>query len=399
MICVGIDVSKEKSTVCILKPYGELLCSPYEIKHTESELSELSNIILRVDDEVKVVMEATGVYHIPVLNFLKEKGIFVSVINPLIMKKYASMTLRKGKTDKIDSIKIANYGIDNWFRLEEYQLTEEIYEELRLLGRQYSHYVKMKIESKLALGNMLDKTMPGIKNLLKSGGANSKKDKLNDFVEEYWHFDNISKKSEKQFTGSYLKWAKKKGYHQNETKAKQIYAIALEGIPTLSSSSPSTKMLVLESVRVLNEINQTLELILSQMKELSRGLKEYEVIKEMPGVGETLGPRLIAEIGDVRRFKNGKSLVAYAGIDAPPHESGQFTGTKRHISKRGSSLLRKTGYEVMKCLKSNKPLEDPVYQFMLKKELEGKAHKVAKIAALNKFLRIYYARVKEVYSS
>ncbi|KAF5042811.1 hypothetical protein DSECCO2_508800 [anaerobic digester metagenome] len=61
--------------------------------------------------------------------------------------------------------------------------------------------------------------------------------------------------------------------------------------------------------------------------------------------------------------------------------------------------MRKTGYEVMKCLKSNKPLEDPVYQFMLKKELEGKAHKVAKIAALNKFLRIYYARVKEVYSS
>ncbi|MPM24483.1 hypothetical protein SDC9_70966 [bioreactor metagenome] len=101
MICVGIDVSKEKSTVCILKPYGELLCSPYEIKHAESELSELSNIILRMNDEVKVVMEATGAYHIPVLNFLKEKGIFISVINPLIMKKYASMTLRKGKQTRL----------------------------------------------------------------------------------------------------------------------------------------------------------------------------------------------------------------------------------------------------------------------------------------------------------
>lgn len=133
------------------------------------------------------------------------------------------------------------------------------------------------------------------------------------------------------------------------------------------------------------------------MKELAKSLEEYEVVREIPGVGDTLAPRLIAEIGDVRRFKNGKSLVAYAGIDAPPYESGVFVGTKRKISKRGSAILRKTGYEVMKCIKSVKPNEDPVYQFMIKKEAEGKPLKVAKIAALNKLLRIYYARVKEVY--
>ncbi len=207
MISVGIDVSKEKSTVCILKPYGEIICSPYEIKHTESELLELSNSILRFNEEVKVVMEATGVYHIPVLNYLKEKGIYLSVINPLIMKKYVSISLRKCKTDKLDSAKIANYGIDNWFHLEEYKVTEEVYDELKLLGRQYSHYIKMKVESKLALENMLNKTMPGIKKLLQSNGNNPEKDKLNDFVETYWHFDNITKMSEKQFVSNYLKWA------------------------------------------------------------------------------------------------------------------------------------------------------------------------------------------------
>ena len=85
-------------------------------------------------------------------------------------------------------------------------------------------------------------------------------------------------------------------------------------------------------------------------------------------------------------------MIAYAGIDSPPYESGGFTGTKRGITKRGSSLLRKTGYEVMKCLKTVKPTEDAaVYEFILKKESEGKAKKVAKIAGLNKFLRIYYA--------
>jgi gas vesicle protein len=91
-------------------------------------------------------------------------------------------------------------------------------------------------------------------------------------------------------------------------------------------------------------------------------------------------------------------LIAYVGIDSTPYESGKFVGTKRNISKRGSSLLRKTGYEVMKCLKAIKPTEDAaVYQYVLKKEAEEKPKKVAKIAALSKFLRIYNARVMEVH--
>lgn len=397
MISVGIDISKGKSTICILKPYGEIISIPYELTHTETELSELVDRILNFKEETRVVMEATGAYHLPVLSYLKEHDIFVSLINPLVMKKYSSMALRKGKTDKIDAIKIANYGIDNWFRLVDYHASDELYSELRILGRQYSHYIRMRIESKLVLSNMLDRTMPGIKELLKSRSSNPDKDKLSAFVEQYWHYDNITSKSEKQFIRSYLKWAKINGYHQNEAKAKQIYAFAQEGIPTLSSITSSTKMLVLEAVRVLREVDKTLYLILSQMQELARSLKEYEIVREMPGVGDTLAPRLIAEIGDIRRFHSKNALIAYAGIDSPPHESGQFVGNKRRISKRGSSLLRKTGYEIMKCIKSNKPEKDAIYLYMIKKEAEGKAKKVAKIAALNKFLRIYYARLKEIY--
>ena len=398
MISVGIDISKEKSMVCILKPYGEIIAEPYEIKHTDAELKLLVETILNSKEDARVVMEATGVYHLPVLSYLKEHNIFVAVINPLVMKRYSYGGLRTGKTDKMDAVKIANYGIDNWFKLINYNVSDKVYSELKLLGRQYSHYITMRIESKLVLSNLLDRTMPGIKKLLQNRSDKPQKDKLNDFVKEYWHYDNITKKSEKQFIISYLKWAKKKGYHQNETKAKQIYALAQEGIPTLSSNTPSTKMLVLEAVRVLSEIDRTLHIILSQMQELARNLKEYAVVRDMPGVGDTLAPRLIAEIGDVRRFYNKKALIAYAGIDSPPFESGQFVANKRRISKRGSSLLRKTGYEIMKCIKSNKP-DDPVFLYMIKKETEGKAKKVAKIAALNKFLRIYYAKVKEVYNT
>lgn len=399
MVSVGIDVSKEKSTVCILRSYGEVVASPYEIQHTHSDLDGLCRRILSFDNEVRVVMEATGAYHFPVLHYLHQAGIFASVINPLVMKKYAGATLRKGKTDKMDSVRIANYGIDNWFKLKEYRPLDETYEELKILGRQYAHYITIRIESKLTLDNILDRTMPGIKRLL--SGKRSElptKDKLSDFVAEYWHYDNITVLSEEEFIGDYCRWAKEKGYHRNQAKAKAIYQMACEGIPTLPTSAPSTKMLTLEAIRILRETNRTLQTILSQMQTIATALPEYSVVRAMPAVGDVLAPRLIAEIGDVRRFHNGSALVAYAGIDAPPFQSGAFTGTKRNISKRGSSLLRKTGYEVMKCLKSVKPTDDTaVYDFMIKKETEGKPKKVAKIAALNKFLRIYYARVKEVY--
>lgn len=88
MISVGIDVSKGKSTVCILKPYGEIISRPFEINHVEMDLAELATMILRLDDEVRVILEATGIYHLPVLTYLQEKGVFVAVINPYEMKEY-----------------------------------------------------------------------------------------------------------------------------------------------------------------------------------------------------------------------------------------------------------------------------------------------------------------------
>lgn len=399
MISVGIDISKEKSMICIIRPYGEIVFSPYEVLHTEQEVNKLITRIQSLDGEVRVVMEATGAYHLPLLTSLQQAGIFVSVINPLAMKKYASLTLRKGKTDKLDSVRIANYGIDSWFRLVNHSAPEAIYDELRMLGRQYSHYIALKIKSKLVLSSLLERTMPGIKHLLNNNRPEEPtKDKLSDFVEEYWHYDNIIKKSENCFVNEYNQWSKKNGYYANETKARAIYSVACNSITTLSSNFSSTKILILEAVRVLREINKTLSTILKEMQNLAMALPEYPVVRAMNGVGDVLAPRIIAEIGDVRRFHGSSSLIAFAGIDSPPYQSGSFAGTKRNISKRGSALLRKTGYEIMHCLKSIKPSQDAaVYLYMLKKEAEGKAKKVAKIAALNKFLRIYYARVMEMY--
>ena len=140
MISVGIDVSKEKSTVCILKPYGEIVRKPFDIYHTQTELTRLSTIIRDLDEEVRVVMEATGVYHLPILTFLKDEGFFVAITNPLEMKRYRCQGIRSAKTDRIDSKIIANYGLDFWFHLKEFKSDEDCYYELRLLGRQYKTF-------------------------------------------------------------------------------------------------------------------------------------------------------------------------------------------------------------------------------------------------------------------
>lgn len=101
---------------------------------------------------------------------------------------------------------------------------------------------------------------------------------------------------------------------------------------------------------------------------------------------------------DARRFRNKHALIAYAGIDAPPYQSGAFNASERKISKRGNSYLRKTGYEIMQSLIKHKPTDDPVYDFIQKKRGEGKGGKEAMIAGLNKFLRVYSGKVMELYS-
>lgn len=401
MISVGIDISKGKSTVCILKPYGEIVCSPFEVQHTDKELNSLHDLLSKIDGEIRIVMEATGIYHLPILSYLQDKEYFVSVINPYVMKKFSKdNNIRGAKTDRLDSIMIANYGIEKWFKLQKYEGDEATYAELKLLGRRYRYYMELHVKALQELTHILDYTMPGIKKVFNSWNEANGKDKLSDFVEVFWHFDLITSIGEEKFVEEYLNWAKERKYHQSKSKAEEVYDLATNGIPTLSSSTPSTKMLVEEAVKVLRTIDSSLYSILSRMQELAKSLPEYSTVRSMGGVGEVLAPKLIAEIGDVSKFHSAKALIAWAGIDPPPYESGQFIGSNRRITKKGSSTLRKVGYEVMRVLKSHRAPDDAaVYNYILKKEAEGKSKKQAKIAGLNKFLRIYYARVSEVYKA
>ena len=393
MISVGIDVSKGKSMVCIMKPGGEVLKTPFEMLHSMESILHLVKLINSYDEEVRVILEDTGHYHLPVVTLLVEKGIFTCCVNALRMKKFCSQSIRRAKTDKIDAVHIAQFGLTYWDELSPVKPPKAVYQELKVLARQYYQTVSMLVKAKVNLSNLLDQTMPGIKELMNDSPGNHK---LTDFVKRYYHFGHILEMGEKRFTSDYCKWAKKQGYRVYERLASEILAVAQNSIPVLPNS-PVTKVVVLEAVRVLHEIEISRDTILAQMQELAKSLPEFYVIREMACIGDTLAPRIIAEIGDIRRFKNKHSLIAYAGIDAPPYQSGAFNATERHISKRGNSYLRKTGYEIMQCLIQHKPIGDPVYEFIYKKRLEGKCGKKAMIAGLNKFLRIYYGRVTELY--
>jgi transposase len=118
----------------------------------------------------------------------------------------------------------------------------------------------------------------------------------------------------------------------------------------------------------------------------------------MKGVGTSLGPQLMSEIGDVTRFTHKGALTAFAGVDPGKNDSGSYSQKSVRTSKRGSAPLRKTLFQIMDSLIKAMPQDDPVYEFMNKKRSQGKPYYVYMTAGANKFLRVYYGRVKEYLS-
>ena len=402
MIGVGIDVSKLKSTICIMNEYGEVLSKPYEITHTETDLKELSKRIKGYGgkNDVRVVMEATGAYSRPVLYYLLDEDIFVAEINPLAMKKYrADINFRGVKNDTIDAMAIAQYAVEKWNRLKEYQRADKEYAAMKALSRQYLTYMKQHVALTQNLDHLIDQVMPGIKKEFDGYDPVTGKDRMADFLEEFRHYDYITSLGPKKFEERFAKWAKKKEYHPRQSKSGKIYVLAKEGIPTLAYDSTS-RLLVEQAVAALKSMNQVLYTILAQIRELAEKRPEYSVVRSMSGVGDVLAPLLVAEVGDPRRYHSGDALIACIGIDVPPYESGQFKASERKITRKGSKQLRKLGFLLVKNLRKIKPTKDTaVYDYYLKKKAEGKKDKQAIVAAMNKFFRIYYARSMEAYRS
>ena len=396
MIAVGIDISKSKSTVAILNSDGSVLVKPYAMEHTQSDMCALTDYLRTFDEPLTILMEYTGHYHYPVLKKLQQEGFPVCVINPYQMKKYGDVEIHKAKTDKKDAIRIATYALEKAYKLVPYNSLEQKYEDLKFLSRQYNQRISSVAYTKVQLINLLDQTMPGITRILPLRSRHPEQCTLLLFIKRFKSFDEINKIGKTRFLASYATLVKKTRDRHAPSKGLAIYELATNSITT-RGEDPYIQLAQSQCVDLLASAQNAADEIILQMQTIAETIPEYKVLRSMAGVGDRLGPVILAEIGDIRRFHSGKALNSFAGNDAPPYQSGQFESRNRHISKRGSATLRKACFEVMQCLKLTKPQDDPVYLFMLKKEQEGKPYNVANMAGVNKFLRIYYARAMELY--
>ena len=391
---VGIDVSKGKSTVAILSIEGEVIEMPFDINYDVEDLEKLDKKLQKFSKEdLKIVLEQTGTYHLPILTYLLDKEYCVIAENALKIKKYLDRSLRKAKTDKKDSLKLAEYACDNWYKLKVNFIEEEKYKELRFLSRQYFSLNSMKVQQKVDFSDLTDMLFPGYYQLLEECN----------FVVGLKIFEKFSdpkiirKKKLETFLNDVEKIAQKIGQQRaGRNLAIKVYELAKKSVPSCPSNS-STQLILNKRVVALINLIETTNEIIAKMNEIAKNMDEYKEVRNMKGVGDRLAPLLIAEIGDIRRFKNAGSLIAYAGIDSPPYQSGKYEATNRHISKRGNKYLRKTGFEVMQSIKSFCRVDCEVYDYIVKKETEGKCKKSAKIAGLNKFLRQYYGILKKKY--
>lgn len=390
----GVDVSKGKSMVTVLRPFGEVVAKPFSVRHTGSELRELANYLKSLDGETRVVMEHTGRYYEPVARFLHDEGIYVSAVNPKLIKDYGNNTLRKVKTDAADSRKIARYGLDNWAELRQHTPMDTIRYQLKTLNRQQALYSKTKTMMKNNLIALLDQTYPGVNALFDSPVREDGTQKWVDFAASFWHVDAVRGMSLTAFTERYRKWCKRHGYNFSISKAADIHADAQELIAMMPKDS-LTKAMVKQAIDSLNAVSWAVEQLKAEMLRLASQLPEYPVVMAMRGVGDSLGPQLMAEIGDVTRFAHRGSITAFAGVDPGADQSGTYESKSNRTSKSGPPELRKALFLVMDCLLKTIPQDDPVYLFMDKKRSEGKPYLVYMTAGANKFLRIYYGRVKE----
>ena len=388
---VGIDVSKGKSTVAILRPAGEVVRKPFSVSHSVKDLSDLVSYVGSLDGETNVVMEATGHYHEPVLKAFLDAGIFVSAVNPSLIKRHDSdeNPLRKVKSDPADARKIGKYALDKWEYLRQHSAMDTTREQLKTLNTQFHFLMQQKVALKNNLISLLDLTYPGANDLFASPVRSDGSEKWIDYVHSFWHVDCVRKIGLKAFTERYRNFCLHHGYIFQPDKPEELFNAAKELVAVVPKD-PVYKQLILGDIEQLNTVSKQIEAFRQTMNELASTLPEYDTVMSMHGVGTTYGPQLMAEIGDISRFDHRSAITAFAGVDPGVNQSGTMNQQSNRASKHGDPRLRKTLFQIMSTLS-----DDPVYLFMMKKKSEEKPYQVYMTAGANKFLRIYYGKVKE----
>ena len=329
---LAVDVAKGKSMVSLISSCGEVLIEPYEINHSINDFTNLLNRIKKLKlDNISVIMESTGIYHRPVERFFSENNFKVFVINALYSKMY-KRNLRKTKTDKLDCISLSELFFTTDFK--EYIKPDNIYLNMNALSRQYHALDELCVNLKNRYKNLVYLCFPEYELIFKNKTFYS--ELALSFIEKYPHADIISNTR----IDALQNFFKKNGFRHWKKKPAVIKDYAINSYPSVSKEDEITSSLS-QIARLINTYQKEIEIIKYKIIFLGKKTKYFKSINSIFGIGEFTTSLIIAELGDINRFRNIKELTAYCGLDPSIKQSGKSINIKGPISKSGNKYLRK----------------------------------------------------------
>lgn len=384
MICVGIDVAKDKHDCFILSSEGEVLADVFTIANNRDGFETLMQKIrscTRPSDKIKVGLEATGHYSYNILGFLLDKGMPTFVINPLHTNLYRkSLSLRQTKTDQIDARTIASMLMSD-VDLKSYTDIAYHNEELKSLTRYRFDKVRERAKLKQGVSRLVNILFPELETLVPSLHIASVYAVLSEFP------------GAKQIAEVHLTHLKtvlsdaSRGRYDREN-AVEIREAARRSI---GSVMPAKSLELQHTIRLIRELDKEISEIEAAIKTIIDELNPP--ILTIPGISYRMGAMILAEIGDFSRFDSPDKLLAYAGLSPSTYQSGKFTATGpyAHMEKRGSRYLRYALFNAAKYVCHY----DPTFAaYLAKKRAEGKHYNVAISHAAKKLVRLIYALEK-----
>ena len=387
---LAVDVAKGKSMVSLISSCGEVLIEPYEINHSIIDFSNLLNRINKLKlDNISVIMESTGIYHRPIERFFLENNFKVFVINALYSKMY-KRNLRKTKTDKLDCISLSELFFTTDFK--EYIKPDDIYLNMNALSRQYHALDELCVNLKNRYKNLVYLCFPEYELIFKNKAIYS--ELALSFIEKYPHADIISNTR----IDSLQNFFKKNGFRHWKKKPMTIKEYAINSYPSVSKDDEITSSLS-QIARLINTYQKEIETIKYKIIFLGKKIKYFESINSIFGIGEFTTSLIIAELGDINRFRNIKELTAYCGLDPSIKQSGKSINIKGPISKSGNKYLRKILFiSILNILSLTRlcHTENDIEIYYRKKRNEGKHHYVATIACTTKLLRHIFVLCKQL---
>ena len=381
MICVGIDVAKDKHDCFILSSEGEVLADVFTIANNRDGYESLMQRIrscARPADIIRVGLEATGHYSDNILGFLLGKGLPTFVINPLHTNLYRkSLSLRQTTTDRIDARMIAAMLMSD-VDLKSYTDTAYHNEELKSLTRYRFDKVRERAKLKQSVSRLVNILFPELETMVPSLHMASVYAVLSEFP------------GARQIADAHLTHFKavladaSKGRYGRE-KAVEIRDAARRSI---GSAMPAKSLELQHTIRLIRELDKEIVEIEAAIKAILDEMAPP--ILSIPGISYRMGAMILAEIGDFSRFDSPDKLLAYAGLSPSTYESGKLkaTGSYAHMEKRGSRYLR---YALFNAAKFVCNWEPSFAAYLAKKRAEGKHYNVAVSHAAKKLVRLIYA--------